>query len=396
MLPRRWSHLVRHGLIGTTMLASNAHAEPCDDVTERSVVLVLGVSLSPKLSPVGGIEARQCIGETSEAMVRFELGGGKPRLIAGARARPFDSSTFEEDGNDHVGFEAGLLLDFQARFGAHLAVTYGTHMTYGALQLQNLFVEETPRWSAVLGFSPFGPREDTAVPGRPIMRDGHMMRPNVSGLARVACDEDRAVRDHFAAAAQLEASSVWTFLRLAAELAAVGAPDALIAAALDAADDEVRHAELCARAAGGLALAALPPGTARPRFTHRSPLALATLAREAWLEGCLNEGAAAAEASNASSEATIPTTRAMLAAIATDEARHAELAWDVLAWVLAQAPELATTLVLPIIPAARPVDAALVRRGIPSASATRAAWAATIDAARLKMGTVLNCATSIS
>jgi hypothetical protein len=385
MLPRRWSHLVRHGLLGTTLLAAPAHAEPCDDETERSVVLVFGVSVSPKLSLVGGIEGRQCIGETSEAMVRLELGAGKPRLIGGARARPFDSSSFEEDSNDHVGLEAGLLLDFKSRFGAHLAVTYGTHMTYGALQLQNLFAEEKPRWSAVLGVAPGQSDRGTSVPGRPILRDGQVVRPSASGLARVACSEDRAVRDHFAAAAQLEASSVWTFLRLAAELAAVGAPDALIAAALDAADDEVRHAELCARAAGGLALAALPPGTASPRFTRRSPHALATLAREAWLEGCLNEGAAAAEAVYASSETTTATTRAMLATIATDEARHAELAWNVLAWMLAQAPELATTLALAAVPKAHPVDAALVRRGIPSAAAARAAWAATIDAGRTRL-----------
>ena len=385
MLPRRWSHLVRHGLLGTTLLASSAQAAPCDDVADRSVVLVFGVNVSPKLSLVGGIEARQCIGETSEAMVRFELGGDKPRFIGGARARPFDSGSFEGDGDDLLGFEAGLLLDFKARFGAHVAVTYGTHVTYGALQLQNLFASDTPRWSAVLGISPDRDDHSTSVPGRPILRDGRMVRPAISRLAEVACAEDRAVRDHFAAAAQLEASSVWTFLRLAAELAAVGAPDALIAAALDAADDEVRHAELCARAAGGLALAGLPAGTANPRFTQRSPHALAILAREAWLEGCLNEGAAAREAAYASSETTTVSTRTMLAAIATDEARHAQLAWDVLAWILALRPELATTLALPTTPTATSVDAALVRRGIPSHAASRAAWATTVDSARSRL-----------
>src|SRR5688572_13780274 len=60
--------------------------------------------------------------------------------------------------------------------------------------------------------------------GRPIMHDGCILGPAVSGLVPFACAEDLAVRDYFAAAAQLEASSIWTFLRLGAELAAVGAP----------------------------------------------------------------------------------------------------------------------------------------------------------------------------
>jgi hypothetical protein len=77
----------------------------------------------------------------------------------------------------------------------------------------------------------------------------------------------------------------------------------------------------------------------------------------------------------------------MLAAVAVDEARHAELAWAVLEWALSIAPELATTLSFPATPRANAVDAALVRRGIPSADASRTAWAATSDAARARIAT---------
>lgn len=122
------------------------------------------------------------------------------------------------------------------------------------------------------------------------------MIPDLVGLAPMRDREDRVVRDHFAMARH-EASSVWTFLRLAEDLAAVGAPSALIAAALDAADDEVRQAEACARAAGGATLAPLAGHIAAPRFAQRSHATLRVLASEAWLEGCINEGAAAREAS---------------------------------------------------------------------------------------------------
>lgn len=380
MLPRRWSHLARHGLLGTTLLgaaAPNARAESCDDRAESSVTLVVGLQVSPKPKLVGGIEGRKCLGNASEGMLRIELGGDKPRLIAGARARPFESATDDSD-REHLGLEAGAFLDTRGRFGVHLAATYGTHFAYFAAQAQQLVGGEASpmRFSLIGGFSPWTTAKSTAVPGRPISHEGRMLCPDVTALPCMRSAEDRAVRDHFARSAQLEYSSVWTFLRLAEELAAVGAPAALVAAALDAADDEVRHAELCAQAAGGISLSELPAGAARPRFSARSTRALAVLAQEAWLEGCLNEAAAANEARFASVEAS-GSTATMLSAIATDEARHAELSWAVLAWIFDVAPAVASTTIagLPAhAPIAAVVDPALVRRGVPAAWITLAAW----------------------
>ena len=129
-----------------------------------------------------------------------------------------------------------------------------------------------------------------AVEGRPLVHGGQMLRPGIAVLPAARDAEGRAVRDHYASSAQLELSSVWTFLRLAEELAAVGAPAALIAAALDAADDEVRHAELCAAAAGGVELWSLPGWVARPRFDRRSAQALAVLARRGLVRGLPQRG----------------------------------------------------------------------------------------------------------
>lgn len=206
--------------------------------------------------------------------------------------------------------------------------------------------------------------------------------------------EDREVRDHFTSSAQFEMSSVWTFLRLAEELAAVGAPATLIAAALDAADDEVRHAELCAAAAGGAELAPLPPSAARPRFSTRSAHALEILAVEAWCEGALNEGAAAEEARLVAAESS-GSTRSMLAAIARDEAGHAELSWAVLAWLFEVAPALTRAAIArvpvhaPIIDDAPAIDPAVVRRGVPSSQISAAARAYAATTARSRLATLV-------
>jgi hypothetical protein len=55
----------------------------------------------------------------------------------------------------------------------------------------------------------------------------------------------------------------------------------------------------------------------------------------------VGETVAALEAAEGAAQALDPAIRTTLAAIARDEARHAELAWDFVAWALEQRPELA-------------------------------------------------------
>jgi len=382
MLPSRWSHLARHGLLGTTLLtiaSSSAVAETCDYQEDSSVGVVLGIDIAPSPRLIGGLEARRCVGDRTEVFIRLELGRGG-RLIAGARARPFETDNGESD-REKIGLEAGIAIESDAKLGAHLAATYGYHFAY--LAAQGLFpLDGHPRpkrASLLFGVSPWTLGGDNRVSeGRPLIHDGQLLRPAITSMPVARDAEDRAVRDHFASSAQLELSSVWTFLRLAAELAAVGAPAGLIARALDAADDEVRHAGMCAHAAGGVELAPLPINAAKPRFTARTPHTLATLAVEAWLEGCLNETAAAEEARLAAAEATL--NQSMLHAIALDEHGHAELSWAVLAWLFEVAPAIARTAIANApghLPVASSVaaDPALARRGVASPELSRAARA---------------------
>lgn len=402
-MSNRWKHLVRHGLLGGSLLAAAsapAAAEPCgpqlDD--EPVIGLTLGLDIAPKASLIGGVEVRKCVSEKSELMLRLELGGGGMRVIGGARARPFEDSDnpYDDSTVDKLGIEAGLAVSLEGDFGAHLAGSFGYSYAYFALQ--GLFPLSTranrpavTRTSIVAGLSPWSAFETQVVEGRPVSVGGRFLTPDViAQLATARTAEDRAVRDHFTRSARFEYSSVWTFLRLAAELEAVGAPAHLIAAALDAADDEVRHAEMCAREAGGLQLAPLSMLAAQPRFTQRTTAALAILANEAWAEGCLNEGAAAEEARIASHEAQ-GAVRETLATIARDEATHAELAWAVLAWVHSIAPEIAldATKETPSVIAATAHDVALVRRGVPSERITAAARASSIHTATRRLRDLL-------
>jgi hypothetical protein len=279
--------------------------------------------------------------------------------------------------------ELAAVVEFRARFSVTLGALYGNDDGHFASMCARFHGLVPPTFGFLAGIAGTVKDEERRGldAGRPLTVDGRQLRPHAYGR-ELASAEDRAVRDHFVDAAQLEYSSVWAFLRLAAELAAVGAPHALILAALDAADDEVRHAAQCAQAAGGVELAPLPMALAQPRFARRSPHALAILAREAWLEGCLNEAAAAEEARLTSGEAGA--NAAVLAAIAVDEARHAELSWRVLAWIHAIAPEVVTAFAAPA-PAPRAVDPALLAHGVPSAAITREAAAFATRHARSRL-----------
>jgi hypothetical protein len=51
------------------------------------------------------------------------------------------------------------------------------------------------------------------------------------------------------------------------------------------------------------------------------------------VDGCINEGIAAAEAAEAASLCVDEATRAVLVQVSADEARHAALAWKTLRWL---------------------------------------------------------------
>jgi hypothetical protein len=174
--------------------------------------------------------------------------------------------------------------------------------------------------------------------GRPLRIGEEQALPAVLASARRrgldAAPIDSATRAELASAwladARAEGSSIPAFLALAAELEGLGAPRDLGRRALAAARDEQRHTAACLAIAGDLAGIDLALGPLpRPSPSREARAArLRRLAVESWKDGCLGEGLAAARARRSRGPVN--------AMIARDEQRHADLAWSVLAWSLAE------------------------------------------------------------
>jgi rubrerythrin len=143
-----------------------------------------------------------------------------------------------------------------------------------------------------------------------------------------AIRDDDPVAAHLARAAHDEAASVHAFAALHAELAAAGAPPELLTRIRSAAADEVRHAQAVAALAAGRGAACRPPTRAfvEPRSLH-------AIAVENAIEGCVRETWAALLAAHQATWAGDPHIRRTMRTIAADEARHAELAWAIDAWL---------------------------------------------------------------
>lgn len=221
-------------------------------------------------------------------------------------------------------------------FGIHTGFLAETVLFYGAFRYQWLLNDASAgggvRFPGTYGLPA------TCVEGRPLRTATGIAR---LGPAHSTLVEPRAVQGGeripelgraWERSAQMECASVPAFHQLAADLLAAGAPLSLVERALDAADDEIRHALLCARLAsrhlGRVIRPALPAAEPRPSLPGID--GLVRLATESWLDGCLGEGAAAAHAARAAAIATDADARSANGTIARDEARHAELAWAVL------------------------------------------------------------------
>lgn len=192
---------------------------------------------------------------------------------------------------------------------------------------------------------------------------GYAGRPfSVGGAARVAdpvaaagwC-EDLAIRCDPAAvtpAQRARLAAYWTtlgrdehasiasFSRFNLELLALGAPSDLLAASTRAISDEIRHARVAwglAAAWSGDAVGAGPISLDGALDRSSDPAAVLLAAIR---EGCLNETVSAAQARAAAEGAVDPALRAALTAVADDEARHAELSWSFVRWMLDRHPEL--------------------------------------------------------
>ncbi len=143
-------------------------------------------------------------------------------------------------------------------------------------------------------------------------------------------DCPQSLGEHLARCAQLEAASVVAFTQLAERLEAWEAPKSLVARCRAAADDEAQHASVVA------SLAANYGRAPRPAKQLDSTPSLEEVARDNAVEGCVYETWAALRAQLIAERADDPAIRQAYRQIATDEARHGQLAWDLHTWFCQQ------------------------------------------------------------
>jgi len=182
--------------------------------------------------------------------------------------------------------------------------------------------------------------------GRPLSIDGAARCAAAEPRRDWAARSEAAPRPDGAAARWIqqglaEHASVASFSRFALILLHHGAPAALVARAHQAALDEVRHARLCFGAAAALGGAPVGPGPLDVRDALAGQLDLAAVVRALVAEGCVDETLAALRVAHLARQEPDPALAAIHREIAEDEARHADLAWDVLAWLLDAHPALA-------------------------------------------------------
>lgn len=156
--------------------------------------------------------------------------------------------------------------------------------------------------------------------------------PEVPRTAKA--QQGAVVGAYLANLAHMEASCVSNFEALVEELAVHGAPPALIDRARTAQEEERVHVVLVSR------LAARHGATATGTSRKRKPKtrSLSAFACRNAAEGCGTEAFSALTMAWAAHTARDLSMRSLARHIATDEARHADLAMDVQAWAAEQLP----------------------------------------------------------
>jgi hypothetical protein len=177
-------------------------------------------------------------------------------------------------------------------------------------------------------------RDATGTPSvaRTIERTDWVAALGELAVTDLSLETRAALADHWTREAAFEHASIASFAQLTLDLLSVGAPPELLEATQRATLDEIEHARITfalAAAYGGhpvgpAALAALP-GASRT---------LASIARSTFIDACVGESVASASLADSSRKAADPVLRDLLAKMAADEERHAELAWRIVAWAL--------------------------------------------------------------
>lgn len=199
--------------------------------------------------------------------------------------------------------------------------------------------------------------------GRPLRTAQGIVLPDVRVGRRRGRARSELLASLWLADARMEHASVAAFSRLGLELLTHGAPASLVRRTHRAAAQEIVHAADCFAMASRYAGRELSAGPMDlPPLRVRE---LAAIAGESFLDGCIGEGVAAAVARAGARATTDPEVRRVLNRIARQEAEHAELAWDVLAFALARGgDEVARALVgLRVDPVVEPLSPDLAVHG---------------------------------
>lgn len=176
---------------------------------------------------------------------------------------------------------------------------------------------------------------------RPMTPSRAVNNPTTSSPQIASLDE--ATRAELARAwasdAAFEHASVGSFGKLALELLSFGAPADLIRSTHEAALDEIGHAQMCFALASAYLGTQVGPGPLAEARSFAGASTLAELATAAVREGCFGETLAAVVASAQRAAATDPAVREVLAIVAEEESRHAELSFRVVAWAISAGGE---------------------------------------------------------
>jgi hypothetical protein len=137
--------------------------------------------------------------------------------------------------------------------------------------------------------------------------------------------------------ALMEHASVAAFARFSLQLVSLGAPPQLLLGAAQAMQDEVQHAQACFALARRHSDAEIGPGPL-PIEGALEQQDLLSVVLGTIAEGCIGETVAALEAAEALAHCEDGAACAVLERIAREEARHAQLAWQFVAWALQVGP----------------------------------------------------------
>jgi hypothetical protein len=158
-------------------------------------------------------------------------------------------------------------------------------------------------------------------------------------LSVPSSEERQLLAAHWTDVGLMEHASIAAFARFALQLLALGAPADLIEETNFALADETKHARLCFALASSYRGAPVGPG----RLDIAGSLEGATpeaILRTVIHEGCIGETQAALEASESRALCEDRAVSEVLDVTARDEARHAELAWRFVQWLLSEHPHL--------------------------------------------------------